>query len=158
MNMKQRYKVLMLIVSIFFISAFSTVDIHAQNVNKGFEGIWVMDSLQVKEVMPDSIAEKTILPSDNTHFFGSWMWQLSIGSDRKLTFTDRSGQSTSSASYTIKDRNGNAATLITDSTGDIEKRVQLTSENIMTVTQSFTILGENMQNIDVTWKMFYRKN
>ena len=153
--MKRTNKALLL-VSILFISAFSTVDAQAQSVNSRFEGTWVLDSVQVKEVSTTGVAEKK-LSGDDKDFFGRWMWQLTIGSDRKITFTDRSGQGTSSALYTIKDRNGNSATLITDSTGDIEKRIQLLSENLMIITQPFTILGVNMEKIDITWKMYYRK-
>jgi len=154
--MKRTYKSLLLLFSIFFVAAFSAIDMKAQSTNSGFEGTWILDSVQVKEVGPDNIVEKT-LPGDDIDFFGNRMWQLTIGGDGMLSYTDSSRQNTSSVSYTIKDRIGNAATLTTDSTGDVEKRIQLLSENLMTVTQSFTILDVNMQNIDITWKMYYSR-
>ena len=154
--MKRAYKSLLLLFSIFFMTAFSAIDMQAQSANSGFEGTWVLDSVQIKEVGPDNIVEKT-LPGDNNDFYGSRMWQLTLGSDGKLSYMDKSGQNTSSIPYTIKNKNGNAATLITDSTGDVEKKIQLLSENTMLVTQSFTIMGVNMENIDITWKMYYSK-
>ena len=154
--MKRTYKSLLLQFSIFILTAFSAIDMQAQSANSGFEGVWVLDSVQIKEVGPDNIVEK-ILPGDDIDFYGNWMWQLTLSSDGILSYMDRSGQNTPSVPYIIKNKTGNTATLIIDSTGELEKKIQLLSKSVMTITHSFMIIDGETRNIDTSWKMYYSK-
>ena len=70
--MKRTYKSLLLLFSIFFLAAFSANDVKAQSANSWFEGTWILDSVQIKEVRSNNIVEKT-LPGDDIDFFGSRM-------------------------------------------------------------------------------------
>ena len=157
MNNKRTFKALLLLISIFFLYAFSVVDMQAQSVNSGFEGTWVLDSVQVKEVMPESIIEKTVLPGDDNEYIINRMWQITLDIHGRLFYKVYGSQDISDATYVIEDRSGDTATLVFKSPPIYSIfKTQLLSQSSMIMTHSFTI-GRDMKDIEVFYKMFYRK-
>ena len=155
--MKRTYKALLLIISILFISAFPAVDMQAQSINSGFEGVWVLDSVQVKEVMPDSIIQKTVLPGGDSKFSFIWFSQMTLDAKGVLVYTENGSRNSSSAPYKITEKNGNLATLTISILPEYRiLKVQLLSEKTLLVTQTFSS-EYDMKNIDITLNMYYHK-
>jgi len=158
MNMKRIKKALLLLCCLFLAVAFPAVDMQAQGVNSGFEGTWVLDSVQVKEVMPDSIIQKTVLPGGDSKFSQSWMLQFTLNAGGKASYTEAGNRTISNVSYTIEERNGNNATIIIDGVPDYKiLNTQLLSNNTLLFTVSFST-GYNLKDIDVSWEMYYHKS
>ena len=121
------------------------------------QGTWVLDSVQVKEVTPDSIVQKTVLPDEHRNFNGSWMQRFTLDTDGKASYAEIAGFTVTDVPYAIKDKDGNAATLIIDGVPEYKiLSVQLLSSDVMRISISF-ITGYNLKDIEVDWKMFYRK-
>ncbi|MDR2915622.1 MAG: hypothetical protein LBV74_12445 [Tannerella sp.] len=143
---------------LFFLITFSNFKISAQDhIFPEFVGTWTLDSVQVTEVMPDSTIQKTVLPGQSSKFNDSWMWQFTLDTEGKAAYKQSGNNLISNILYYIKDKSGNAATLIIDGVPDYKiLNVQLLSENILLVTQSFST-GYNLHDIDVSWRMHYHK-
>ena len=155
MNMKRTYKTLLLIVSILFISAFPAVDMQAQSVDSRFEGTWVLDSLQVNEIMPDGDIQKIALHGDDNGFIITWMRQITLDDRGTLLYNEDGNPNVSDASYVIEDMNGDTATLKINKVPEyIELKIQLLSESSMLITHSFT----TMQDMDISCRMYYSKS
>ena len=155
--MKRTFKVLLLIAGMFCITAFFTVDTHAQeNLHPEFEGTWVMDSVQVKEVMPDSIVEKTVLPGGRSKFDRIWVWQFSLGANGKVSFLRNDGHTISDIPYSIEDMRENMATLYFNAVTDFRKFNAHFTSGKMIATEYFTTEYEQ-KDIEVSWKMYYSK-
>ena len=156
--MKRTFKALLLI-GLSILSAFTAIELQAQNSNQSdFEGAWVLDSVRVKEVVLDSIVEKTVLPGDVSEFNNNWMLQFTLRADGKASYTEIGNRTISGIPYSIENRNGNNATLIIDGVPDYKiLSVQLLSKNAMLFTLSFSS-GYEMKDIEVYWKMYYHKS
>ena len=153
--MKRTNIALLLIVSILLTSAFSAVNMQAQRV---FEGTWVLDSVQVKEIMPDSIIQKTVLPGGDSKFSQSWMQRFTLENGGKASYTDEVNGTISNVPYAIEERNGNNATIVINGVPDYKVlKTQLLSDNTLLLTVSFTT-GYKLKAIEVLWKMYYRKS
>lgn len=156
--MRYTFKALFTGGVLLFLAVFSNVKLSAQNqIVPECIGTWILDSVQVREIMPDSIVEKT-LPGDDINFYGNWMWQLILDSKGHISYTDSRMQNTSSAPYTIKDRNGNTATLTIDITGDYSMKIQMLSESSMLAIYSYKTINNKMQNVEIFWNMYYCKS
>jgi hypothetical protein len=157
--MKRAFKALLLIISIFFVSALSVADIKAQNnLHPEYEGTWVLDSVQVKEVMPDSIVVRTVLPGGESKFNNSWMLQFTLNANGKASYSGKNKRTISDRPYSIEGKTGNIATLIINGIIDHKKlNTQLISAKSMLISNSFTT-GYKMKDIEVSWKMYYRKS
>ena len=157
--MKHSFKALLLIVSLFFASAFSAIEMRAQNnLHPEFEGTWVLDSIQVNEIMPDGIKQKTVLQGDYNEFIINWMWEITLNGHGTLLYKEGVNQNFSSCPYIIEDRNENTATLrINKMPGYKIVKVQLLSESSILITHSFTT-EHDMQDIDISCKMYYSKS
>ena len=155
--MKRTFKTFLLLTNIFLLFAFPAVDMQAQSINSGFEGTWVLDSVQVKEVMPDSIVEKTVLPGDDSKFNFIWFSQMTLDAKGVFFYKENGGRNIIKASYKVEDENGNKATLtINMSPGYRELKVQLLSEKTLLATQTFSS-EYDMKNIDIVWNIYYHK-
>ena len=155
--MKRTFRALFLLVGMFFINVFLTFDMHAQeNHHPEFEGTWVLDSVQVKEIVQSNIVEKTVLPGDNYEFDNFWMHQLTLNNGM-ATYTDKIGCIIADIPYFIKDINDNTATLIINGVDYKVLSVQLLSSEIMLITQSLTT-GDDTQVINIFWKIYYHKS
>jgi len=155
--MKRLFKTFLLLTSIFLLFVFSSVNVQAQSDNSGLEGTWVLDSVQVKEVTSDNIVEKTVLPGDDNEFIINRMWQITLDVHGRLFYKVYGSQDISDATYIIEDRSGDTATLVFKSPPIYSIfKTQLLSKSSMIMTHSFTI-GRDMKDIEVFYKMFYRK-
>ena len=148
----------MLLFSIFFFAAFSAIDAQAQNANSGFEGTWILDSVQVKEIMPDSIINRTVLPGGYSKFNNSWMLQFTLNANGKASYTEINNRTVRDIPYTITDTNGSSATLTINGIPDYKiLNAQLLSDNVILLTISFST-GYKLKDIEVSWKMYYSKS
>ena len=130
-----------------------------------WEGVWVLDSVQVKESMQDSIVEKTVLPGEQTLFNAHWMKRFKLDAEGKASytevahnlFTDEQSYAVTNVPYELKDRIDNTATLIIDGVPDYKiLNIQLLSDHLMIIEQSF-ITGYHLRDIEIFWKMYYRR-
>ena len=135
--------------------AFSTVYMQAQNLHPKFEGTWVLDSVQVKEVMPNSIVEKTVMPEGDSKFNEIWMWRFTL--NEKASYAGKSGNIISNIHYRVDDMSYNSVTItFTGITNYKKLNIQLLSDEVMLITDSFST-KYNQQDIVISWKMFYHK-
>ena len=155
--MKQTFKALL--ISMFAAISLLAFDIHAQEKShSNFEGTWILDSVQVKEVMSGNIEEKTVLPGGYSKFNNNWMFQFTLNADGKASYTEADKRTISDIQYTINNKNGNSATLNIDGVPDYKiLNAQLLSNNIMLFTISFSS-GYELKDIEVFWKMYYHKS
>jgi hypothetical protein len=73
------------------------------------------------------------------------------------SYTETTKMSVSDVPYMIEDLNGNRATLIIDGVPDYKiLPVELLPDNVMLITFSFAT-GYDLKDIEVFWKMYYRK-
>ena len=130
-----------------------------------WEGVWVLDSVQVKESMPESVVEKTVLPGGQALFNGNWMTRFELNAEGKASYTEvgfsewKKEQSyiIADVPYELKDMAGNTATLIIDGITDRKVlNISMISDNMMFIEQSFTS-GYNRREIEISWKMYYRR-
>ena len=156
MNMKRTFKALLLTVSFFFASALSVTGVQAQNnSNSGFEGTWILDSIQVKEIMPDGIRQKTVLHGDDNEFIINCMWQITMDGRGTLLYNEYGNPNVLDAPYVIEDRNGDTATLKINRMPNYKVlKIQLLSESSMLITHSFA----TMQDMDISCRMYYSKS
>ncbi len=139
------------------------VSVFAQQ--SSLEGAWVLDSVQVKETMPDNIIEKTVLPNEQALFNANWMKQFKLDTNGKVSYTevgfkeldDEQSYAITGVPYEIKDIVENTATLIINSITDRKiLKIKMVSDNTMMIEQSFTS-GYNMRNIEISWKKYYHR-
>ena len=155
--MKRVYKALLLRISIFLLFAFSTIDMQAQNNHSEFEGTWVLDSVQVKEIVGDNVMQKTVLPGEECKFNHSWMLQFTLNTNGKASYSEENNRTISDRPYSVEGKTGNRATLIIDGVPDYKiLNTQLISAKSMLISISFTT-GYEMKDIEVYWEMYYRK-
>ena len=148
----------MLLFSIFFLTAFSAIDIKAQSTNSGFEGTWILDSVQVKEIVEGNVMQKTVLPGEDCKLNDNWMLQFTLDSNGKASYTEKNNHTISDVPFAVENKTGNKATLIIDGVPEYKVlNVQLTSANSMLISISFTT-GYEMKDIEVFWKMYYIKS
>ena len=133
---------------------------HAQiqhDVSSKLVGTWVLDSVQVEETMAGVVERQTIRqPEMRAKFDALWMWQFSVNSQGKASYTEREARTITEVPYEIKDINtsGNA-TLIIDGVPDYKiLNLQLVSDRTLRITHSFST-GYEMQDIAVSWIMYY---
>ena len=157
--MKQTFKAFLLIFSLFFVSAFSAIEMRAQtNFHPEFEGTWILDSIQVNEIMPDGIKQKTVLYGDYNEYIIDWMWQITLDGQGTLLYKEDGNRNYSNAPYIIKDRNGDTATLVINKMPDYKiLKAQLLSESSMLIIHYFTTKHDT-QDIDISCKMYYSKS
>ena len=155
--MKRINKALLLLCSLFLAVAFPGVDMHAQGVNSGFEGTWVLDSVQVKVVTSESISERTFLPEEDNKYNNNWMMQFTLNTDGVSSFTKKNGVTAADIPYIIEGKNGNTATLIFSVVDHKVLNVELLSDKAMLINSAYTI-EENSQATDISRKMYYRKS
>jgi hypothetical protein len=155
------YKHLVTVSWLFFFSLFlfpSANSFAQSSLYPEFEGVWILDSVQVKEILPESVVQKTVLPGGRSNFDGNWMWQFTLNAGGKADYTETGNRTISDVHYFIKDKQGNVATLIIDGVPDYKiLSVALLSDNTLLYAHSFTT-GYNLQNIEVSWKMYYHKS
>ena len=157
--MKRVFKALLLIISIFFISALSVADIKAQNnLHPEYEGTWVLDSVQIKEVMPDSIVAKTVLPGEECKFNHFWMLRFTLNANGKASYSEKNNRIVSDVPYLVEEKTRNSANLIINGAPDYKiLNTQMISAKSMLISISFTT-GYEMKDIEVAWRMYYRKS
>ena len=157
MVIERTFKALLQLIGVCSVIALSTFEIHAQE-NFQIEGAWVLDSVQVKEVMSGNIVEKTVLPGDDYNLGKSWMLQLTLKDNGNVAYTENGNQTTSYIIYKIKDISENSATLMFYGITDyIEYKVDFFSDKAMLLNYSYTTLYDQ-QNIDISWKLYYHKS
>jgi len=155
--MKRTYKSLLLLFSIFFLTAFSAIDMKAQSTNSGFEGTWILDSVQVKEVGPDNIVEKTVLPDEDYEFNNIWMHHFTLDANGKASYKEKNDCIISDIPFSIEDIKGNTATLIINGVDYKVLNVQLLSDKKMLINHSLTT-GDEILVINVFLKIYYHKS
>ena len=132
-----------------------------------WEGVWVLDSVQVKEIMPDSIVKKTVLPGERALLDTNWMNRLELDTDGKASYTEVSIGTLpveqpyffTDIPYEMSDVAGNTATLIIDGVPDnkILNR-QWLSDSSMVISHSFTTrMSGYSSDVEISWKMYYRR-
>ncbi len=157
------------LVIFLLLSSFSmTMGISAFAQQLNLEGVWVLDSVQVKEVTPDRIIEKTVLPDKRALFDTYWMSLFKLDAGGKASYTEV-GTGTlpaerpyffSDVPYEIKDIAGSTATLIISSVPDNKiLNVRLLSDNTLVINHSFiTRMTAYLHDVEVLWKMYYHKS
>lgn len=166
--MKHTFKALLMQGVLYLVGLFFSSGVSAQNnIFPELEGTWVLDSIQVKEIMPDSIFEQTVLSGDDINFSSDWMWQLTFATNEQLLYTYYRNRHKSSETpiikekipYTSKNTRKNTTTLIIDRTADYRVlEIQLISKNTLLITHSFSTQKNDIQDIDVSWNMYYHKS
>jgi len=153
--MKQTFKALLLIFSLFFVSAFSAIEMRAQNnIHSNFEGTWVLDSVQVKEVVRDNIVEKTVLPSENYNLGDSWLLRFTLDANKNASYTDKKGNTTSNILYIEE---GFAVTFAISPVETKVLNIQTISDRTILITHTFTTEYDS-NTVNVLWKMYYHKD
>ncbi len=158
--MKQTFKALFMGGVVFFLSTFLNLKLSAQDyIPTELIGTWALDSVQVEEVLPDNIIQKTVLPGDDINFYNDWMWQMTFTTDRQLFYTYNNNQNISETLYTIKDKKENTATLIINRTVDhLILKIQLLSPTTILITREFTTTYNSTLNTETYWMMYYSKS
>ena len=155
----------MKIIAILIIGMLSFGALLAQT--PAWEGVWVLDSVQVKEIMPDSIVEKTVLPGERALLDANWMNRFKLDTDGKASYTevaigtlpvDRPYFFTD-IPYEIMDVAGNTATLVIDGVPDNKiLNMQWLSDSSMVISHSFTKrMTIYLHDVEIAWKMYYRR-
>ena len=132
-----------------------------------WEGGWVLDSVQVKAIMPDSIVEKTVLPGERALLDANWMNRFKLDTDGKASYTevaigilpDDRPYFFTDIPYEMRDVAGNTATLIIDGVpGNKILNIQWLSDSNMVISHSFTTRMSGYSNdVEISWKMYYRR-
>ncbi len=164
--MRYTFKALFIGSIVFFCTIFLNVKLSAQDhIPSQFVGTWALDSVQVKEVMPDDIIQKTVLPGQNSNFNSNWMQELTLVAEKQLLYMNNNLNSSNTPiineqiPYTIEEIKENVATIVINRTADYRiLKIQQYSQNALLITQSFTTTNSNMQRVEVSWKMFYHKS
>ena len=134
--------------------AFST-NVEAQNNrHSALEGVWILDSVQVKEVMPDSIFQRTFLPKDDNKYNNNWMLQFTLNTDGVSSYTEKNGITITDIPYIIEEKSGNTVELTIRGVDYKVLNVELLSDKTILITHAYTS-EENSQVIDKSWKMYY---
>jgi len=155
--MKRLFKTFLLLTSIFLLFVFSSVNAQAQSANSRFEGTWVLDSVQVKEVTSESISERTFLPKEDNKYNNNWMMQFTLNTDGVSSFTEKNGIKISDIPYKIERKSGNTAILTIQGVDYKVLNMELLSDKTMLINSAYTT-EENSQVTDISWKMYYRKS
>lgn len=157
-TMKHIFKALLIQGVLYSATLFFNFGASAQSrIFPELEGSWILDSVQVKEAMPDSFIQKTVLAGEACKFNDYWMLKLTLNSDNKASYTEAKERTISDVPYNIKDKAGNNATLIIDGVPDYKiLNIQLIPDNILIINHSFRT-GYNFQDIDISWKMYYHR-
>ena len=143
---------------IFILFAFSAADMQAQSANSVFEGTWVLDSVQVKEIVGDNVMQKTVLPGEECKFNHSWMLRFTLNANGKASYSEKNNRIVSDVPYLVEDKTRNSANLIINGAPDYKiLNTQMISAKSMLISISFTT-GYEMKDIEVAWKMYYRKS
>ena len=151
------------VVCVVLFSMTTSISAFAQSLD--LKGVWVLDSVQVKEIMPDNIVEKTVRPNGQALFSGSWMKRFKLDTEGKASYTtigytgfiDEQSFVITNVPYELKDITENAATLVIDgATGRKTLSMRLLPDNVMIIEQSFTSVYY-MRDIEIFWKMYYRR-
>ena len=157
-------------ISVFLLlSSFSiTTGISAFAQQLSLEGVWVLDSVQVKEIVADNIVEKTVLPNERALFDVQWMKLFKLDADGKASYTEVGfGEFPvtrpyfyTDMPYEIKDIIGNTATLIIGSVPEKKiLNIRLLSDSSMVISYSFiTRMTAYLHDVEIIWKMYYRKS
>ena len=154
--MKRTFKALL--ISMFAAISLLAFDIHAQEKShSNFEGTWVLDSVQVKEIMPDGIKEKTVLPDDDYEFDNIWMQQFTLNADGMASYKDKIGCIMADIPYLIDNKIDNETTLTIEGIDYKVLSVRLLSNKTMLITHSLTS-GDDTQVINIFWKIYYHKS
>lgn len=165
--MKHLFKVLLMQGVLHFAVLFFSFGASAQsNIFPELEGTWILDSVQVKESITDSIFEQTVLSGNDVNASGDWMWQLTFVANEQSLYTYKNNYKTldtpiikDKISYTLEGINENTVTLIINRTADYRAlKIQQLSGNILLITRSFTTVKNDIQDINVFWKMYYHKS
>ena len=152
--MKQTFKALLPIVGIFLVSV---IGVQAQsNSHSGFEGTWVLDSIQVKETTPDGVRQKTVLHGEDSEYIINWMCQITLDGQGTLFYKNEGSSDMSHVSYVIENRDGDTATLTINTTLRMVLKVQLLSETSMLMTRSYTIT-HGTHDQEISCRMYYSK-
>ena len=155
--MKRTFNTFLLLKCMFLLLAFPAVDMQAQSVDSRFEGTWVLDSVQVKEVMPDSISERTFLPKEDNKYNNNWMMQFTLNTDGVSSYMEKNGITIANIPYIIERKSVNTAALTIQGVDYKVLNIELLSDKALLITHAYTT-EENPQVTDIFWKMYYRKS
>jgi|GEM_PF-6498156 len=148
--MKQTRKALL--ICIFSAISLIAFNIYAQkNTHFDFEGTWVLDSVQVKEIMPENIVEKTVLPSEKYNLDDNWILQFTLGTS--ASYVEKNGHALSNVFYII---DGSIVTFYITAIEQIILNTEPLSEKSILITHSSTT-EYNSQTVEIFRKMFYHK-
>ena len=155
--MKRTFTTLLLAISLLFIPTLSIIGVQAQsNSHSGFEGTWVLDSIQVEETTPDGVKQKTVLHGEDNGFAINWMWQITLDGQGTLSYKSEGSSYVSNVSYVIENRDGNTATLTLNTTLHTVLQTQLLSETSMLMIHTYTIT-HGTHDQEISSKMYYSK-
>ena len=129
------------------------------------KGEWVLDSVQVKEIMSSEVVQMTVLPGSRAKFDHVWMLRFKLDGEGNASYFENSHEHVldrrfpiSDVPYEVKDIAGNTATLIIDGVPEYKiLNIQLLSDSTMLIRQSF-ISTYDLQEIEVSWTLFYHKS
>ena len=149
--MKRAYKSLLLLFSIFFVTVFSAIEMRAQsNLHSEFEGTWVLDSVQITEIMPDGNIQKTLLPNEYCEFNSYWIQQFTLNSSGVITYTKTGNHTISNAPCIIKNKDGVMIMTIGEALDYQALEIRPISNTRLLVDHAFC---SNM-----FWKLYYHKS
>jgi len=153
------------VVCAMLFSMTTGISVFAQSLD--LKGVWVLDSVQVKEIMPDNIVEKTVQPNERALLDACWMKRFKLDSEGKASYTDvgfgilPAGRPYffTGVPYEIKDIAGNTATLIIRGVPDNKiLNIRLLSDSSLLISHSFTTRMTGYSNdVEIAWKMYYRR-
>ena len=129
------------------------------------KGEWILDSVQVKEIMSGEVNCLTVLPGSRAKFDHAWMLRFKLDGEGKASYIENSHVnvldrlfSISDVPYEVKNIEGNTATLIINGVPEYKiLNIQLPSDSTMLIRQSFTT-AYKIQEIEVFWTFFYHKS
>jgi hypothetical protein len=130
------------------------------------KGEWVLDSVQVKEIMSGEVVQMTVQPHGGLAKFSHiWMYRFKLTGEGKASYSENAQRKitrqtyyVSDIPYIVEDIDENTASLIIDGVPEYKiLKMQLLTDNTMLIRQSFTA-DYNSQDIEVSWSLFYHKS
>ena len=128
-------------------------------------GAWVLDSVQVKEIISGQVTNMTVPSDGQAKFYEQWMRRFKLDATGKASYSENNHRLVANTPYYIidvpykvEDAVDNTATLIIDGVPDYKiLKLHLISDNRLIIKYSFNS-SYDLQDIEVSWIMFYHKS
>ena len=163
--MKQVLCIVFLSSILFCSTSLTTVELSNQSVViEKLKGMWVLDSVQIKEIMSGDEVHMTVRPGGQAKFNQMWMQRFKLDDDGKASYSETVHGNipdrlffVTDVPYKIEAIDENTATLIIDGVPDYKILNIRFSDNTLLISQSF-VTDYHRQDIEVFWTLFYHKS